>query len=602
MLEFSLQARRRTLAIIVLLSLLALALFGRLLEIQILRQGELIARAEAEIRGLEKFPIRARRGHIYDAQGRPLALSKKSYTLWVDGPTFDGTPAAIAEVGRLCTAQPREILAEIMARKPITGTYCCAYFLDPTTVEGLQKAIENRELTGVTLLVEPKRYYPYGELVASTVGFVQRSNSPQTNLSGEFHGVSGIEASCDRWLYGEDGWVSGERDPWGDPIPIGEREEHPPTDGADITLTLDLNIQYVAYNRLVEAVQRWDARRGDIVILTPKTAAILALAVYPSADPNHPEDCAGAACQMALYGNPPVTLYYEPGSTMKILTIAIALEEHVVGPDTVLTYTTTTLCGIPVSNWNYQFYPEESLSEILLHSSNIGAALVGSRIPPKIYYRYLERLGLGRPTGVELTGEEERPFRRPSENGESDTGGPRWTCADQVANSYGQGIAVTPLQLASAIGAVANGGNLMQPHIVQAIGRNGVITPTVPVLRERIFHPETCRNVTEMLAAVGDTKGPDGGPLIPGYRVAVKTGTSKIPIPELGRYEEYRTIASAVLYAPADDPRFLILVRIESNAGTLWGEEAAIPVAASLAEFLITYLHIPPSTGTGGMP
>lgn len=602
MLEFSLQARRRTLAIVVLLSLLALALFGRLLDLQILRQGDMVAQARAEIKGTEKFPIRARRGHIFDAQGRPLALSKKSYTLWVDAPTFDGTPAAIAEVGRLCTVQPRETLAKIVAQDEITGTYCCAYFLDPASVEGLQKAIQEHKLTGVILLVEPKRYYPYGELVAPVVGFVKRTDLPQSNLSGEFHGVSGIEASCDPWLYGEDGWVSGERDSRGNPIPIGEKEEQAPVDGADITLTLDLNIQYMAYNRLAEAVQQWDARRGDIVILDPQTGAVLAMAAYPSADPNHLEDCTSTACDMALYGNPPVRLYYEPGSTMKILTLAIALEEHVVGPDTVLTYTTTTLCDVPVRNWNDQFYPEESLSEILLHSSNIGAAHVGLRIPSKIYYRYLERLGLGRPTGVELPSEEERPFRRPGETGESGIGGPKWTCADQVANSYGQGIDVTPLQLASAIGAVANGGNLMQPHIIQSIGRNGVITPTVPVLRERVFHPETCRHVTEMLAAIGDTKGPDGSPLIPGYRVAVKTGTSKIAIPELGQYEPYRTIASAVLYAPADDPRFLILVRIESNAGTLWGEEAAVPVVASLAEFLITYLHIPPSVEMGETP
>ncbi len=598
MLDFSLQARRRTLMIITLFSLLALALFGRLLDLQILHRGELIAQAKEEIQGRGQLPIRARRGHIYDAQGRPLALSKKSYALWVDASQFGGPPAALAEVGRLCTAQPREILSEIMARKTITGTYGCAYSLEPSTVEVLQKAIKERELTGVTLLVEPKRYYPYGELVAPVVGFVRRSTLPQADLSGEFHGVSGIEASCDRWLYGEDGWVSGERDSKGNPIPIGDKEEHPPVDGADITLTLDLNIQYMAYSRLAEAVQRWDARRGDIVILVPQTGAILALATYPSADSNHPEACTSAACQTALYGNPPVRLYYEPGSTMKILTIAIALEEHIVGPDTVLTYTTTTLCDVPVSNWNYQFYPEESLSEILLHSSNVGAAYTGLRIPPRIYYRYLERLGLGRPTGVELPSEEKRPFRRPDEK----SGEAKWTCADQVANSYGQGIAVTPLQLASAIGAVANGGNLMQPHIIQAIGRSGVITPTVPVLRERIFHRETCRYVTEMLVAIGDTKGKDGGPLIPGYRVAAKTGTSKIPIPELGRYENYRTIASAVLYAPADDPRFLILVRIESNADTLWGEEAAIPVAADLAEFLITYLHIPPSAEASAMP
>ena len=592
MLEFSLQARRRTLVVIAALSLLALGLFGRLLDLQIFHREEMVERAKADTRPRERFPIRARRGHIFDAQGRPLALSKKSYTLWVESDSFGGTPAAQAEVGRLCTAQPRDVLARLMAHQA-HGTYRCAYLLDPAAVENLLQAIKEGNLSGVTTLVEPKRYYPYGEMTSPVVGFLQMAGPPQTNLSGEFHGVWGVEASYDLLLYGEDGWISGEKDPQGNPIPIGEEEVQPPVDGADITLTLDLNIQYMAYSRLVEAVQTWDARRGDILIQDPRSGAILAMAAYPSVDPNHLDACTDPSCNAILFSNPPVTLYYEPGSTMKILTLAIALEEHIVGPDTVLTYTTTNLYGVPLRNWNDQFYPEESLTEILLHSSNIGAAHVGVRIPPKVRYRYLERLGLGRPTGVDLPGEEERPFRRPGSEG--------WTQADQVTNSYGQGIAVTPLQLASAIGAVANGGDLMRPYIVQAIGRNGVITPTVPVLREHIFHPETCRQMTEMLSAIGDTKGPDGGPLIPGYRVALKTGTAQIPIPGTGEYEKYRTIASAVLYAPAEDPRFLILVRIEGNS-LIWGEEAAVPVAASLAEFLITYLHIPPSAGAGGAP
>ncbi|MGB9722869.1 MAG: peptidoglycan D,D-transpeptidase FtsI family protein [Chloroflexia bacterium] len=596
MLEFTLQARRRTLAVIVLLSLLALALFGRLLDLQIVHQAEMAAWAEEEIQKSERFLLRARRGHIFDTQGRPLALSEKSYALWVDGSIFDGTPAAKAEVGRLCTAQDRDVLAQLMAGQA-TGTYRCAYFLDPARIESLEQAVQNGELAGVTLLVEPKRYYPYGEILSPVLGCLQRTDDPRSNLSGEFHGAWGIEASCDRWLYGTDGWVSKERDPQGNPIPIGTYEEQPPVDGADVTLTLDLDIQYMAYRRLVEAVQRWEARRGDIIVLDPRSGAILALAAYPSVDTNRLDECTTEACRALLFSTTPATLYYEPGSTMKVPTLAIALEEHVVGPDTVLTYTTTTLYDVPVNNWNYQFYPEESLTDILLHSSNIGAAHVGVRIPPVLYYRYLERLGLGRPTGVELPGEEERPFRRP------DVPGSGWTRSDQVANSYGQGIAVTPLQLASAIGAVANGGNLMQPYIIQAIGRNGVITPTVPVLREHIFHPETCRHVTEMMVAVGDTRGQDGGPLIPGYRVAVKTGTAKIPDLVYGGYEENRTIASTVLYAPADDPRFLILVRIEGDRPVvLWGEEAALPVAAGLAEFLITYLHIPPSTVESGIP
>jgi cell division protein FtsI (penicillin-binding protein 3) len=200
----------------------------------------------------------------------------------------------------------------------------------------------------------------------------------------------------------------------------------------------------------------------------------------------------------------------------------------------------------------------------------------------------VEHLGFGRPTGVDIAAEVGGSMRTPEDEG--------WSPSDLAANAFGQAINVTPLQLANAVGAVANGGYLMKPFIVQSIERNGVVTETVPTIRAAVLHADVCREVTDMLVSIGAQKGQDGGPLIPGYQIALKTGTAQIPL-DGGGYDPHRTIASAIGYGPVEDPQFLILVRIEGKS-VLWGAEVAVPVFREMAKFMVTYLHLPPSDGT----
>jgi cell division protein FtsI (penicillin-binding protein 3) len=582
--EFTLQARRRTTFVVGVLFFMAAALVVRLLDLQLLRHDELLAKAQEVV--VAELPIRAHRGHIYDRLGRPLALNEKGYVLWVDGEQFQATAEGVSLVSNVCLRQTREMVVQIVAGKA-TGFFLCSRWVEPAIAEDMQRLITAGDLQGAILEVEPKRVYPYGSLLAPVLGYLQDTGEPSASDTTAYEAHGGVEEFSDALLRGVDGKVIMERDPENFMIPIGNREETPPLDGANVTLTLDLNIQYMAEQRLAKAIEVAQARRGDIVVLDPRTGAILAMVSFPSFDPAHIAECAAKPeCADVLYRNPPVGLHYEPGSTIKILTMAIALEEHVVSPEWSFECTgVADVNGVYFQNWDSGSHGHETLSEILLHSCNVGAVTVGQMIDSETYYRYLDNLGFGRTTGVDLAGEMPGYVRNPQMEG--------WTLVDQAANAFGQAIDVTPIQLASAVAAVANGGEVLKPYIVQSIEQDGVVTNTVPTLRSRVFHQDVCRTVTEMLVGVASNKGAGGGPLVPGYRLALKTGTASIPVPGEG-YEPHRTIASAIGYGPADDPRFLILVRIEGNS-VIWGEEVAVPVVGDLASFMLAYMHIPPT-------
>lgn len=582
--EFTIQARRRTTFVIGVLFFMAAALVVRLLDLQVLRHDELLARAQDIV--VAELPIRARRGHIYDRLGRPLALNEKGYVLWVDGEQFEASGEGITLISRVCERrQPQEVVVQLMAGKA-AGFYLCSRWVEPDIVEDLQRLIEVGDVEGVILEVEPRRIYPYGSLLAPVLGYLQDSGDLTADDTTPYESRGGVESFHDKELRGVDGLVITERDPANYAIPIGNREEFPPRDGANLTLTLDLNIQYMAERYLSQAIESAQARRGDIIVLDPRTGAILAMVAYPSFDPTRIAKCAeDPKCADVLYRNPVIGLHYEPGSTMKILTTAIALEEHVITPEWSFECTgLANVQGIYFRNWDGGSHGYETLADILLHSCNVGIVTIGQMINSDIYYDYLDRLGFGRETGVDLEGEAPGFVRNTQVEG--------WSLVDQAANSFGQAIDVTPIQLASAVAAVANGGEVLKPYIVQAIEQNGVITPTQATFRTRVFHKEVCREITEMLVAIGNHMG-KGGSFIPGYRIALKTGTAQIPVPGLG-YEPHRTIASAIGYGPADDPSFLILVRIEGNS-VIWGEEVAVPVVRDLASFILAYFNIPPT-------
>ncbi len=597
--ELAVSARRRTLFVMGLFCALALVVSGRLLDLQVFRRSFFVEEGLNDI-SVTKI-IRARRGHIYDQLGRPLAVNLKGYMLWVDGTALGQairqgkiSPEAAILLSDLATWQDPGT-TQLYLTGQGKGNIPWARWVESEKAEKLIALFGGTERPegiylqhGLYLEVEPHRTYPYGGLFAPVLGYLVDKGNPDARQVSEYTATLGVEAYYDDLLKGVDGRMRMERDRKDNSIPIGRYEEQSPIDGADITLTLNLDIQYQAQRRLVRAIQEAEARRGDIIVMDPKTGAILAMVSWPTFDPNDPARCAAdPACRDLMYTNPAIARDYEPGSTMKILTMAIALEEGVVRADSAFECSGVLYVGgYPIHNWNGLGHGHETMGEILLHSCNVGAATINLRVGPEVYYRYLKLLGFGEPTGIDLAGEVVPPVRM--------YGDEFWSETDLAVNAFGQAISVPPIQLATAVSAVANGGKLMKPYVVAAIGRQGAVTETLPTIRRQVFRPDTCRELTEMLVGIGAVKGEDGGPFVPGYRVAVKTGTAQIPIPDGGGYEPHRTIASAIGYAPADDPRFLILVRIEGNS-VIWGEEIALPVVRDLTRFLLTYLQIPPT-------
>lgn len=587
---FTLQARRRTIFVLGSLVVMTLALLGRLLDLQILRHSVLTARAQERL--MVKIPLYPRRGHLFDSWGRPLVYNEQGYVLWVDGPRLEAeesTHRLLRDISRL-DAESTERYLDGEGEQFVLWTR----WLEPYQLEALEDYIEAEALSGVYLETEPRRVYPYGNLLSPVLGHLQDMGAQDARHATGYLAVGGVENYYDNILRGTSGWISMEQDKYSSRIPIGPYEELLPQEGGNITLTLDLNIQYQAYRLLTTAIADWNARRGDVLVMNPQTGAILAMASYPTYDPSDIDGClADPTCEEMLnvYPNPITGLPYEPGSTFKIVTMAIGLEEHVVRPDSSFQCAGQTVVGGElIRNWNGLGHGTETMSEVLLHSCNVGAIHVATRVGPEAYYEHIVELGFGQLSGVDIAGERPGQIRTPDL--------PDWSISDLATNAFGQSISLTPLQLATAVSAVANGGDLMQPYVVQAVERNGVISETRPIVRARAFHDEVCRDVTEMLVAIGQIKGENGGPIARGYRVALKTGTSQIPIP--GGYDPHRSIASAIGYAPADDPQFLILVRIEGN-DTVWGEHTAVPVFRDLTRYLLNYLRLPP-TGSGSTP
>jgi len=318
---------------------------------------------------------------------------------------------------------------------------------------------------------------------------------------------------------------------------------------------------------------------GTVIILNPKTAEILAAAGRPTFDPNAYFDV-----PMQVYNNPIVSSPWEPGSIFKILTIAAALETRVIAPTSVFSDKSKILvAGIPISNLDGKALGNITPAQILQHSSNVGMVQIVQLLGQDKFYEFVRKFGIGRVTGVDLPGEVPGMLRAP--------GDPLWHTIDMATQSYGQGVQVTPLQMATSVACVANQGVLMRPHAVLKIEDAAGTEAPGPQPVRKVLSPETARTLTDMLVSVVDTTVTQAK--VPGYRLAGKTGTASIPT--ASGYEEKDVIASFVGYGPADDPQFLILIRIDRPQVHKTGAEAAAPAFRNMAQWLLTYDKIPPN-------
>jgi cell division protein FtsI/penicillin-binding protein 2 len=531
-------------------------------------QGPALAQRAEEFRYREDL-VPAHRGDILDARGRLLAT---------DVPA-DRVSAIIQEV-----EDPRrtaQLLAPLIGRSEedifaaLTQPGKEWVVLQRRLSPEASQRIRELNLPGIVLDPEPRRVYPMGGFAAQVIGFV----------NWEYAGAYGIEAAYDDVVGGVPGQLIGERDAAGNVIALGHSVWNPPRDGATLVLTIDSAVQRVAEQALAEAVREQEAAGGTIIVQDPKTGAILAMASLPSFDPNHFED----VDDPTLFGNPAVSAGYEPGSTFKIITMALGLDAGVVTPSTTVDGGAYRELpdGTRIYNALHQEFGLETMTEVLAHSSNVGAMFVVDRLGAKAFYQGVRRFGFGEPTGIDLPAESGGIVHAPDS--------PLWSLTTFYTSAFGQGLTVTPIQLVNAVSAIANGGTLMRPYVVREIRDGERTTVTNPQPIRQVVRPQTAQQLTDMLVQVMETEYRDKFG-VPGYRIAAKTGTAEIPSPS-GGYETGTgsTIASVVGFGPAEDPQFTVLVKIDRPKKSPWGERAAGPAFRKVFQELFLLYGIPPS-------
>ncbi len=435
----------------------------------------------------------------------------------------------------------------------------------------------------LTLSPTWERYYAEGGLAAHTLGFV--------NEEGMGYGVLAFQL---RFLRGERiarvGSVTGDTSPMPDELVQGRLIPYP---GTDLRLTIDRTIQAYVEGELDRAIQEYNAEGGTILVMDPRTGAILAAASRPTYEPYRYPDYAASGQEM-LFLDPAVSMPYEPGSVFKVVTVAAALDSGAADLDWFyhdrggLEYG-----GVIVRNWDGASYGQQNIEGVLAHSLNVGVATLSTRVMgAETFYRYLRAFGFGQTTGIELAGEAPGMVHLPSD----------WNWADSylATNAFGQGLTVTPLQMATAVAAIANDGVMMQPYVIaERRYPDGRVVPIPPRPLGQPLSSESARIVSGLMARAVETEIDMAQ--VPGYRIAGKTGTAQIPT--TGGYEPEAVIASFVGFGPLPDPEVLILVKLDRPDvpwSMRWGSQTAAPVFQRIASRLFVLLEIPPSNLRAG--
>lgn len=534
---------------------LALILVGQLFRWQVLQRERLVEAGDEIGQGMTTHP---RRGAIWDHNGHILALDIFEYEVSA-APNVIKDPREVAsKLAPILGKPPQQIYQQISDKE---ATYVQLARRVPWPAG---EAIRSLELSGITLDPKPKRFYPERELAAQVISFVNE----------EREAYSGVEGYYDEPLGGLYGF-------WEGVSTIELFQFTPIRDGCDLVLTIDRAIQHMVEKELEEVISRCEAKGGTIIVMDPGSGAILAMANRPSCDLNQ-----YGTKPLALFLNPAVSSQYEPGSVMKIVTMAAGLDAGSITPQTTFQDRgVMKVGGCTIQNQDRHSHGQVTVVDVLAHSLNVEAASVSTILGSERFYEYLQSFGFGQVTGVDLDGEISGMLRLP--------GNSEWSECDLATNAFGQGIAVTPLQMITAISAVANGGLLVKPHVVEQIVDRGNVTPIRTTVLRRVIAEQTARDLMAILVkAVEEGMRPA---MVEGYKIAGKTGTAQIPDLDSGGYLADRYIASFVGYGPADAPRFVVLVKINEPKDPYGGLEVAAPVFSSVAQKLFVHLGIPPA-------
>ena len=538
---------------------------GRLFYWQVVRASELQSLAEAQYGRQINLP--ATRGEIKTADGFAIVANKLSYLVFLNPKELKDKKELSDALAPIIDTESASISAKILPDRywvPIKSHIN----------NDSKDKIEALKFPGIGFQEEATRFYPEASIAAKLLGFVGKDDN------GSEKGYFGLEGYYDRQLRGKDGLATIIHDAAGHPILSKLSDSTGKTDGRSLILNIDRSIQFMLDNTLKDGIEQYGAKGGTAAIMDPKTGAILAMSSFPTFDPRHFE-----VYSDDLYRNAFINDTYEPGSTFKPLVMAAAIDSNLVKPDT-----KCPICAGPVSiggyeikTWNDKYNANESMTDVIMHSDNTGMVYVSQKLGLDRMVSYLDKFGVQDLTGIDLQGEVS-PNVRQKEN---------WYPIDLATASFGQGITVTPIELLTAFSAIANNGKRMEPHIVSKIitadGKNIDIQPKV---LSNPVSERAAKITTEMMVnAVDSGEAKFFKPK--GYRIAGKTGTAQIPV--AGHYDATKTIASFVGFAPADDPKFLMLVVFDQPTSSIYGAETAAPTFFQVAKNILTYYGIPPS-------
>jgi cell division protein FtsI (penicillin-binding protein 3) len=502
-----------------------------------------------------------RRGSIYDREGEPLAVSMEAGTVYANPRAISGPEGTARVLAEVLGGEVADYEAKLRKK---AGFAYIARKVDMARIDTLK----GLELKGIGFLEDSKRTYPSGELACQILGFVGIDDA----------GLAGLEQHYNDALAGTPGALLAERGLGGWPIPGGVTHAEDPIDGQNIVLTIDKDIQYEAQAELAAAVEKWGAKSGTVVIMNPRDGAIYAMASFPGFNPN-----TFGQYDASRYRNCAITDVYEPGSTMKSLTAAAVIDKGLFEPDSMFELPPSIKVGgrkigeahgRPTVNW--------SLTEIVTNSSNVGAVKLGMALGPEGMYEYCAKFGLTEKTGVDYPGEAQG-YVPPTDT---------WSASSIGNIPFGQGLSMTSLQLARALAAIANGGELVTPHFLEALPDDPDAALSWP--RTRAITQQAADQARAVLEAV-ITEGTGAAAAVDGYSVAGKTGTAQKARTDGRGYAAGKYIASFSGFLPADDPQVLIIVTLDEPSNAIYGGVVAAPTFARLGAFSVSHLKIPPT-------
>jgi len=535
---------------------------ARAFYLQVINKEKLVKLAEKQYQKI--VPLTPVRGVIYDRNNAPLAVSIEMDSCYAEPRNIENIRETADSLSHLL-GMPRVTL-----QKKLNGSRNFAWLLRRMPPDQARK-IKELELDGIGFVKETKRFYPNGEVAGHVIGF--------TGLDPD--GLEGIELKYNSTILGSIGYLVTERDALGRDINRKETVVTKASKGHNVTLTLDKNIQYITEKELAKAVTESGAKGGMALVMEPQSGRVLAMANYPGFNPN-----SISQYSVSLLKNKTIVDSFEPGSTFKVFLIAAALEDKIVTPNEAFNCENGSFSIGGRTIHDTHKYGRLTVSEILKYSSNIGAAKIGSRLGQERLYSHLKDFGFGARSGIDLPGEAYGFLRD----------GSQWFGVDLATISFGQGVSATALQLATAVSAIANGGLLMKPFVVEKISdENGAeLEQTSPQVLRRVISPETAGKIARMMEGVAAEGGTGMNAAVEGYRVAGKTGTAQKVDPLTRGYSVDKRIASFVGFIPADNPRLTILVVVDEPKTSPYGGVVAAPAFGAIALQTLCYLKVPP--------